>query len=55
VSDTPVSGVSIQFDWEEGTSSGKGQWSSVDEQTLDGTWGVGPSRTSGGNWKMKKV
>jgi hypothetical protein len=55
VSDTPVSGVSIAFDWEEGTSSGKGKWDSVNEQTLDGTWGIGASRTSGGNWRMKKV
>jgi hypothetical protein len=55
ISDTPVSGVSIDFDWEEGTSAGKGKWDSVDEQTLDGTWGIGSSSTSGGSWKLKKT
>jgi hypothetical protein len=55
VSASPVSGVSIEFDWELGGSSGKGKWDSVNEQTLDGTWGIGSSRTSGGAWKLKKV
>jgi Domain of unknown function (DUF4157) len=50
-----VSGVKIQFDWERGTSNGKGEWNSVDEQTLDGTWGYGASRTDGGVLKLKKV
>jgi hypothetical protein len=54
-SDTAVSGVKIQFDWERGTSSGKGEWNSVNEQTLDGTWGYGASRTDGGVLKLKKV
>lgn len=54
VSDTPVSGVSIEFDWEATSASGKGKWKSVDEQTLEGTWGIGSSRTNGGVWKLKK-
>jgi hypothetical protein len=54
-SDTPVSGVSIAFDWAGASSSGKGTWTTTDEQTLDGTWGIGTSRTSGGTWKMMKT
>lgn len=50
VSATPVSGITINFDWREGTSSGKGTWTSINEQTLSGTWGIGTSRTSGGTW-----
>lgn len=55
VSDTPVSGISIQFDWNEGKSSGKGQWDSKNEQTLEGTWGHGKAKIGGGTWKLKKV
>ncbi|HEY2325329.1 MAG TPA: DUF4157 domain-containing protein [Thermoanaerobaculia bacterium] len=54
VSDTPVSGVQIDFDWKEGTANGKGVWSSVDEQNLDGTWGVGPASSGAGLWTLKK-
>lgn len=54
VSDTPVTGISIDFDWEAKTVTGKGTWNSVDEQTLEGTWGIGTSRTDGGTWKLKK-
>lgn len=54
VSATPVSGISIDFDWREGTSSGKGTWTSINEQTLSGTWGIGTSRTSGGTWQLAK-
>lgn len=53
--DSPVIGITIRFDWEEGKASGKGEWSSVDEQTLDGTWGIGASRTSAGDWDLKKA
>jgi hypothetical protein len=52
---TPVSGISIDFDWQRRTFSGKGVWNSVDEQTLDGTWGFGASRTDGGVLHIKKV
>src|SRR5271157_1107245 len=52
---TAVSGVKIQFDWERGTSSGKGVWNSLNEQTLDGTWGYGVSRTGGGVMHFEKV
>ena len=54
-SDTPVSGVKIEFDWERGTSSGKGVLNSVKEQTLVGTWGHGASRTDGGVLHLEKV
>jgi len=36
---TPVSGISIEFEWERGTDSGKGRLDSIDEQTLRGTIG----------------
>jgi hypothetical protein len=52
---TPVSGVKIEFDWERGTSSGKGVLNSVKEQTLIGTWGRGASRTDGGALRFDKV
>jgi len=55
VSATPVSGVTIDFDWEEGTSKGKGRWESLNEQELAGTWGIGTSRTDGGIWNVKKA
>jgi len=52
---TPVSGVTIDFDWELKSSSGKGKWQSTDEQNLKGTWGIGSSTTNGGAWKLKKA
>jgi hypothetical protein len=55
LSDTPVSGVTIAFDWELRSASGKGELKSVDEQNLVGTWGIGSSKTNGGTWTMKKV
>ena len=53
VSADAVSGISIEYDWEEGAASGKGKWESVNEQTLEGTWGYGASRTNGGTWTLK--
>jgi hypothetical protein len=55
LSDTPVKGITIDFDWESGSSSGKGKWESVDEQTLAGTWGIGSSSVNGGTWQLKKA
>jgi hypothetical protein len=55
VSASPVSGVSIDFDWVESKSKGKGHWDSLNEQELAGTWGIGASRTDGGIWNVKKV
>lgn len=56
VSANAVSGISIDFDWNEGsTSKGKGTFNSTNEQTLQGTWGVGSSKTNGGTWNLKKV
>jgi len=55
VSASPVSGISIDFEWEEGNGAGKGKWDSVDEQNLAGTWGNGSSNSNGGSWKLKKA
>jgi hypothetical protein len=57
VSDTPVSGISIAYDWESTTTgaTGKGVWNSVNEQALEGTWGSGSSSTNGGSWNIKKI
>jgi Domain of unknown function (DUF4157) len=55
ISATPVIGIKIEFDWERATYSGKGVLNSVNEQTLEGTWGYGASRTDGGALHVKKV
>ncbi len=52
---TPVSGVSIEFDWKRRSFSGKGVLNSMNEQTLEGTWGSGASRTGGGVLHLNKV
>jgi hypothetical protein len=52
---SPVSGIAIDFDWQQGGTSGKGRWTSSDEQTLHGTWGNGSSRTDGGIWNIIKI
>ena len=52
---TPVSGVKIEFDWARGALSGKGLWNSVNEHTLDGSWGHGASRTDGGVLHLNKA
>ncbi|MCK4783959.1 MAG: DUF4157 domain-containing protein [Desulfobacteraceae bacterium] len=56
VSASPVTGISIEYDWEEvaSTSKGKGRFDSTNEQTLAGTWGTGTSRT-GGTWRLIKT
>ena len=55
ISATPVSGVRIEFAWERGSFSGKGVLNSVNEQTLEGTWGYGASMTDGGMLRLKKL
>ncbi len=55
VTATPVSGISIEFEWERGTMSGKGKLDAVNEQTLSGTLGNGSSITGSGTLKLKKV
>lgn len=52
---TPVSGISIEFEWERGAMSGKGKLDSINEQTLNGTLGIGSSITSSGAIKLKKA
>lgn len=49
---TPVSGVEVKFNWSESGLVGKGQWRSVGESHLVGTWGTGSSRTNGGIWNL---
>jgi Domain of unknown function (DUF4157) len=55
VSDTAVSGISIEFEWKHGKNHGKGLWNSINEQELEGTWGHGKAASGGGTWKLKKV
>jgi hypothetical protein len=55
VSADPVSGVTIDFDWAEGPKKGKGTWTSVNEQSLNGSYGSVASRTNGGGWSMTKI
>ena len=51
---TPVSGISIEFEWERDAQSGKGKLDSVNEQTLDGSLGIGSAITGSGTLKLKK-
>jgi hypothetical protein len=51
----PVSGITINFDWQQGISTGKGIWNSSNEQTLNGTWGTESSDNNGGAWNIVKV
>jgi hypothetical protein len=52
---TPVSGVSIEFDWDRGAMAGKGRMDSANEQTLVGTLGTGSSATDSGSFKLRRV
>jgi hypothetical protein len=52
---SPVSGVSIEFDWERGVDTGKGRLDSIDEQTLTGTLGSGTSAAGSGTFKFRKA
>jgi hypothetical protein len=52
---TPVSGVSIELDWERGTDAGKGKLDSVGEQRLTGTLGSGASTAGSGTLTLTKV
>jgi hypothetical protein len=49
-----VTGVRINFDWQEGAATGKGIWTSANESTLRGTWGNGTSDSNGGDWDISK-
>jgi hypothetical protein len=49
-----ITGVSLEFDWQQEGSSGKGAFGSRGEGELRGTWGSGGSRTDGGDWNMTK-
>lgn len=52
---TPVSSLTIDFDWEEPSRKGKGSWSTVRENRLEGAWGAKSSRSGGGAWRMDKA
>ncbi|MGA2127230.1 MAG: DUF4157 domain-containing protein [Xanthobacteraceae bacterium] len=55
LSASAVTGISIAFDWQRGSSSGKGLLNSVNEQTLEGTWGLASAPAGGGTLKLKKA
>ena len=50
--ETPVSGVVIEFEWSEDASSGHGKWTSVGEAHLTGTWGKSGSASDRGSWDL---
>jgi hypothetical protein len=52
---TAVTGISIEFTWHRGSSSGKAILNSVDEQTLDRTWGRGSATSGGGALRLHKA
>jgi len=45
---TPISGIRIEFNWRQGSQSGKGNLTSSGEQSLIGRWGLGASRDNFG-------
>lgn len=49
-----ISGVTINFDWVSGASSGKGIWTNTRENELHGTWGSGASNSDRGQWNITK-
>jgi hypothetical protein len=54
-SDTPISGIRIEFDWTLGADSGKGYLESRGERHLTGRWGQGTSRTDKGIWDISRT
>ncbi len=50
--ETPISGILINFDWTLGAASGKGVLNSSGERHLTGTWGRGTSTTDRGSWDI---
>lgn len=51
---TPVSGITLTFDWDNGAQSGKMELTSANEQQLSGTWGLGSATAGGGTIKIVK-
>lgn len=51
---TPVSGVIIKFEWSEGAAGGRGEWYSIFESDLYGTWGHGSREEGRGTWNLKQ-
>jgi hypothetical protein len=52
---TPVSGVTILFDWVAGADRGKGEWQSAGEMQLNGTYGTGTSRVDRGAFSIARI
>jgi hypothetical protein len=52
---TPISSVTIEFDWVSGSNNGKGEWHSSAENKLVGTYGNGSSRVDGGSFDIERV
>lgn len=52
---TPVRGIVLEFDWAQGSDSGKAKFTSKDELTLEGTWGYKSSNNDGGNWNLNRM
>jgi uncharacterized protein DUF4157 len=48
--ETPISGIRINFDWTMGSDSGKGFLDSGGERHLGGSWGRGKSDSDRGTW-----
>jgi hypothetical protein len=52
---TPISSVTIEFDWVSGSNNGKGEWHSLSENKLEGTYGNGSSRVDGGSFNIERI
>ena len=47
-----VTHILIEFYWNQAKESGKGKWVSINEKTLEGTWGFDSSEDNGGKWNL---
>ena len=53
--ETPISGIRIDFDWTMGSDSGKGFLDSGGERHLSGGWGRGKSNSDRGSWIIDHI
>lgn len=49
-----VEGRRLLFEWADDFSVGSGQFEIIDDQTLEGRWGAGESRSNGGPWTLTR-
>ena len=49
-----VEGRRLLFEWADDFSVGLGAFEIIDDQTLEGRWGVGESRSDGGPWTLTR-